>query len=56
MEGLGHGAELLAQADRLRRRDAQRHRGLVFVQSSSRAQPAAAPSMPVEPVMCQPRS
>ena len=56
MERLGHRAELLAHADRLRRRDAERHRRAVGVERSSRAQAAAAPSMPVEPVMCQPRS
>ena len=56
MERLGHGAELLAQADRLRGRDAQRHRRLLLVELEQARAAAAAPSMPVEPVMCQPRS
>ena len=57
MERLGHRSELLAHAHGLRRRDAERHRRLVDVEAQEpRAAAAAAPSMPVEPVMCHPRS
>ena len=57
VEGLGHGAELLAHADGLRGGDAQRHRRSAARPAPAGARrPAAAPSVPVEPVMCQPRS
>jgi hypothetical protein len=56
MERLGHRAELLAHADRLRGAMPSAIVVLCSSRPSRRAQPAAAPSVPVEPVMCQPRS